>query len=52
MIVKLLYHWCCQTNIANVGQWVKVDNLLIDKIFQAARAVTVAAVQVYILFQS
>merc|ERR1719402_675908 len=43
--MKLLYHWSCQTNVSNVSSWVKVDNLLIDKIFQTARAICVAAVQ-------
>ncbi len=24
VILKLIYHWSCQTNIPNVSQWVKV----------------------------
>ena len=45
-VIKLIYHWCCQTNIPNVEQWVKVDKAVIDKVYQTARAICVAAVQV------
>ena len=46
MVCKLIYHWACQTNIPNVAQWVKTDNTNIDRFYQMARAVCVAAVQV------
>ena len=45
VILKLIYHWSCQTNIPNVSQWVKVDNATIDRIFTYCRSVCSAAVQ-------
>jgi len=45
VLLKLLYHWSCQTNIPNVAQWVKVDNGAIDAFFTACRAICVGAVQ-------
>jgi len=45
IVVKLIYHWSCQTNITNVAQWVKVDNSVVDRIFTVARCIAVAAVQ-------
>merc|ERR1719447_2750021 len=45
VLLKLLYHWSCQTNIPNVAQWVKVDNAAIDAFFTACRAICVGAVQ-------
>jgi len=45
VLLKMLYHWACQTNIPNVVQWVKVDNKQIDEFYQVLRAVCVAAVQ-------
>jgi len=45
VLLKLIYHWSCQTNIPNVAQWVKVDNAAIDTFFTACRAVCVGAVQ-------
>ena len=43
--LKLLYHWSCQTNLANVGNWVKVPNKKINQFYSMMRAVCVAAVQ-------
>ena len=43
--LKLLYHWSCQTNIANVGNWVKVQSKTINQFYSMMRAVCVAAVQ-------
>jgi len=45
VMLKLLYHWSCQTNIPNVANWVKVDNKKIDHFFKLMRSVCVAAVQ-------
>ena len=45
VLLKLIYHWSCQTNIPNVAQWVKVDNPAIDSFFTACRSVCVGAVQ-------
>jgi len=43
--LKLIYHWCCQTTITNVIQWVKVDNAFVDKFFYMLRAVASICVQ-------
>lgn len=40
-MLKLLYHWSCQTNIPNVASWVKVDNKQIDEFFSLMRSVCV-----------
>jgi len=45
VLLKMIYHWSCQTNIPNVAQWVKVDNKQIDEFFQVLRSVCVGAVQ-------
>ena len=45
VLLKLLYHWSCQTNILNVAQWVQMDNATIDAFFTACRAICVGAVQ-------
>jgi len=45
VLLKMIYHWACQTNIPNVAQWVKVDNKQIDTFFQVLRCVCVSAVQ-------
>ena len=45
VLLKLLYHWSCQTSITNVANWVKVDNKKIDEFFQLVRSVCVASIQ-------
>ena len=45
VVLKLIYHWSCQTNIQNVVQWVKVDYTIINLFFQIFRSVCVASVQ-------
>ena len=45
IILKLLYHWSCQTNLTNIINWVKVDNKKIDDFFNLVRSVCVTAVQ-------
>ena len=37
VILKLIYHWACQTNLPNVAQWVKVDNTQIDNFYTNLR---------------
>lgn len=41
--LKLVYHWACQTNVQNVVQWVKVNNLFIKHFFTHLRAVCTVA---------
>ncbi|CAG9814476.1 unnamed protein product [Phaedon cochleariae] len=48
VILKLLYHWACQTNIQNVTQWVKVDNLYVKGMFTWLRSICTAALQTHI----
>lgn len=43
-ILKLIYHWACQTNIQNVVQWVKVDNVYIKGVYTWLRAICTLAV--------
>ena len=45
VILKLLYHWSCQTNIQNVVQWVKVDYSTINMFYQMFRSVCVCSIQ-------
>ncbi|KPI94566.1 Pogo transposable element with ZNF domain [Papilio xuthus] len=44
VLLKLIYHWACQTNVQNVVQWVKVDNLYVKGLFTWLRAVCTLAV--------
>lgn len=43
VLLKLVYHWSCQTNVQNVVQWVKVSNLFIKQFFASLRAVCTVA---------
>lgn len=43
MILKLIYHWSCQTNVQNVVQWVKVDNLYVKGLFTWLRSICTVA---------
>ncbi|KOB75030.1 putative relative of woc [Operophtera brumata] len=44
VLLKLVYHWSCQTNVQNVVQWVKVDNLYVKGLFTWLRAVCTSAI--------
>ncbi|XP_030752468.1 uncharacterized protein LOC115879678 isoform X2 [Sitophilus oryzae] len=48
VILKILYHWACQTNIQNVTQWVKVDNLYVKGMYTWLRAACTVALHTYI----
>ncbi|CAK1544317.1 unnamed protein product [Leptosia nina] len=43
VLLKLIYHWACQTNVQNVVQWVKVDNLYVKGLFTWLRAICTSA---------
>lgn len=43
VLLKLVYHWSCQTMVQNVTQWVKVDNLYVKGLFTWLRAVCTVA---------
>ncbi|EFA04153.1 uncharacterized protein row [Tribolium castaneum] len=47
-ILKLLYHWCCQTIVQNVTQWVKVDNLYVKGMYTWLRSVCTVAIYSHI----
>lgn len=44
VLLKLIYHWACQTNVQNVVQWVKVDNLYVKGLFTWLRAICTSAI--------
>ncbi|XP_066251450.1 uncharacterized protein row isoform X3 [Euwallacea similis] len=48
VILKLLYHWICQTNIQNVTQWVKVDNLYVKGMYTWLRSICSVALQTHL----
>ena len=43
-LLKLMYHWCCQTNVQNVVHWVKVDNFYVKNFYTNMRTICTAAV--------
>uniref|UniRef100_A0A182PR76 C2H2-type domain-containing protein n=1 Tax=Anopheles epiroticus TaxID=199890 RepID=A0A182PR76_9DIPT len=43
VILKLIYHWACQTNVSNVVNWVKVDNLYLKGFYTLLRSVCTLA---------
>lgn len=45
VLLKLIYHWACQTNVQNIVQWVKVDNLYVKGLFTWLRAACTTALQ-------
>lgn len=47
VILKLIYHWTCQTNVTNVVQWVKVDNLYLKNFYSWLRSVCTLALQTH-----
>ncbi|KAJ9579644.1 hypothetical protein L9F63_004723, partial [Diploptera punctata] len=44
VLLKLIYHWACQTNVQNVVQWVKVDNFYVKNFFTNMRSVCTTAI--------
>ena len=45
VILKLIYHWTCQTSLNNVITWVKVHHESVDAFFRHMRCLCVATVQ-------
>lgn len=45
VVLKLIYHWSCQTNVQNVVQWVKIDNVFIKGLYTLLRSVCTIALQ-------
>ncbi|KFB43745.1 AGAP001141-PB-like protein [Anopheles sinensis] len=43
VILKLIYHWACQTNVSNVVNWVKVDNVYLKTLYTLLRSVCTLA---------
>ncbi|XP_017774857.1 PREDICTED: uncharacterized protein LOC108561434 isoform X1 [Nicrophorus vespilloides] len=48
VILKLIYHWCCQTNVQNVVQWVRVENLYVKGLNTWLRSVCTVALHTHI----
>ncbi|KAK2589003.1 hypothetical protein KPH14_001852 [Odynerus spinipes] len=44
VLLKLIYHWACQTNVQNVVSWVKVSNIYVKNFYTNLRSVCTAAI--------
>ncbi|XP_077271885.1 relative of woc isoform X1 [Temnothorax americanus] len=44
VLLKLIYHWACQTNVQNVITWVKVSNIYLKNFYTNLRSICTAAV--------
>ncbi|XP_015432341.1 PREDICTED: uncharacterized protein LOC107188550 isoform X2 [Dufourea novaeangliae] len=44
ILLKLIYHWACQTNVQNVVSWVKVTNVYVKNFYTHLRSICTAAV--------
>lgn len=44
VLLKLIYHWACQTNVQNVVSWVKVTNIYVKNFYTNIRSICTAAV--------
>ena len=45
VLLKLIYHWACQTTISNVVQWVKIDHTYLSSFYSLLRAVCTVETQ-------
>lgn len=45
VLLKLIYHWACQTNVTNVVQWVKVDNFYLKNFYSWLRSICTLSLQ-------
>lgn len=44
VLLKLIYHWACQTNVQNVVSWVKVSNIYLKNFYTNLRSICTAVV--------
>ncbi|RLU15253.1 hypothetical protein DMN91_012247 [Ooceraea biroi] len=44
VLLKLIYHWACQTDVQNVVSWVKVSNIYLKNFYTNLRSICTAAV--------
>ncbi|XP_014207144.1 uncharacterized protein LOC106638490 isoform X2 [Copidosoma floridanum] len=44
VLLKLVYHWACQTNVQNVVSWVKVTNYYVKTFYTNLRSICTAAI--------
>ncbi|XP_035744018.1 uncharacterized protein LOC118451481 isoform X2 [Vespa mandarinia] len=44
VLLKLIYHWACQTNVQNVVSWVKVSNIYVKNFYTNLRSACTAAI--------
>ncbi|XP_039311217.1 uncharacterized protein LOC105200390 isoform X2 [Solenopsis invicta] len=42
VLLKLIYHWACQTNVQNVIAWVKVTNIYLKNFYTNLRSICTA----------
>lgn len=43
VLLKLIYHWACQTNVQNVISWVKVSNVYVKNFYTHLRSICTSA---------
>lgn len=39
VLLKLIYHWACQSSISNVVQWVKIDHVYLRMFYTMLRSI-------------
>ncbi|EZA52397.1 hypothetical protein X777_08748 [Ooceraea biroi] len=44
VLLKLIYHWACQTDVQNVISWVNVSNIYLQNFYANLRSICTAAV--------
>ena len=44
VLLKLIYHWSCQTNVQNVISWVKVTNYYVKTFYASLRSICTASI--------
>lgn len=44
VLLKLIYHWSCQTNVQNVISWVKVTNYYVKTFYAILRSICTAGI--------
>ena len=44
VLLKLIYHWACQTNVQNVISWVKVSNAYVKNFYTHVRSICTSAI--------
>jgi hypothetical protein len=50
VLLKLIYHWACQTTVSNVVQWVKIDHVFLRLFYGMLRSVCTVRVASFLYF--